>query len=447
MFVSGDKPAGTELAKPGPTDRTTHAADGRSIEGELAGLPLEHLEHEITQLASHLASGMCRWLELVGEFDRREGWGSWAGVRSCMEWVSWRCALDPRSAREHVRVARSLRELPSIRGAFSRGELSYSKVRALTRVAEPDSEEELIELARHATAAQLERMLRAFRRVSDDEARDSHERRYLHHFWDEDGSLRVNARLPAEDGAQLLRALEAARESLEVGPGGGSAEPRDASAPIETQPENGSATAADCLVALAETALAAGPTPLAGGDRYQVVLHLDARTGEGRLDDGPVLAPQTARRLGCDAALVPLAEARGQPLSVGRRTRTIPAAIRRALHARDGGCQFPGCNNRRWVDAHHIRHWAEGGETAMDNLVLLCRRHHRLLHEGGYTIEREADGGVGVRHPRGWRIPNSPPLPVGQAGALKDGDGPLLTGTGERMDLRMAVDAVVTICG
>ena len=125
---------------------------------------LEHLEHEIVELAAQIHAATCRWLELVAEFDRREGWSSW-GCKSCAHWVAWRCAISPVAAREHVRVARALAELPLIRAAFARGELSYSKVRALTRVAGIQREEELLSMARHATAAQLERILGAYGRV------------------------------------------------------------------------------------------------------------------------------------------------------------------------------------------------------------------------------------------------------------------------------------------
>ncbi len=114
---------------------------------DLADLPLERLEHELCELASHLEAGMARWLALLAEYDRRDGWWSWHGVRSVAEWIAWRCSISPRAAREHVRVARALRELPMIADAFSRGELSYSKVRPLTRVATERTEADLIELA------------------------------------------------------------------------------------------------------------------------------------------------------------------------------------------------------------------------------------------------------------------------------------------------------------
>ena len=284
-------------------------------------------------------------------------------------------------------------------------------MRVLIRVAEPDSEADLLELAEHATAAQLERMLRAFRRVTRAEAQAAHENRYLTWHWDEDGSLCLRARLPAEEGALVLAALQESHEALVrdrddsvCGPAGPPEDPRP--------------THADALRSMAETALARGPTPRAGPDRHQLTVDVDldllVRDGEGAVHvrDGPALAPETARRLGCDASVVPIVSAGGQVLSVGRRTRSIPPHIRRALEARDKGCRFPGCENRRWVDGHHIEHWAKGGETSLDNLVLLCRHHHRLLHEGGYSVERHAaDCELDFRRPDGRAIPVSPPLP------------------------------------
>jgi hypothetical protein len=337
----------------------------------LGALTLDELEAELATLASHLYAGTCRWLELVAEVDRR---GAWAedGSGSCAEWLAWRCALTPRAAREQVRVARRLPGLPLIHTAFSRGELSYAKVRALTRVATPESEAELLELARALTAAQLERTVRAYRRVSTKDARELQEAAHLSVFWNDDGSLEIHGRLAPEDGALLLRALDATRDSL-WNRARGSAEPRPAR----------QASNAEALVAVAEAALASPDGNRPAGERYQVVVHADeaalAHDGEGgcELDDGSALAAETARRLACDASVV----------RNGRKTRAIPPALRRALRARDRGCRFPGCENRRFLDAHHIHHWARGGPTTPDNLVLLCRRHHRLVHEGGYHVD------------------------------------------------------------
>ena len=405
----------------------------------LISLSLDELEDEIATLASHIYAGTCRWLELVGELDRRGSWAGW-GCGSCAEWLAWRCALTPRAAREHVRVARRLAELPLIHGAFGRGELSYAKVRALTRVADESSEEELLELARHMTASQLERAVRAYRRVTKDDANTLQAEAYVGYTWDEDGALVVRARLAPEDGALFLRALEAARDRLqdrEWSEERGSAEPR-------------TPTNADALVAMADRALGDRNTDRSGSERYQVVVHIDADGGACALDDGPALSEETARRLACDASLVEIRERDGEPLSVGRKTRTIPPAMRRALQARDRRCRFPGCDSRRFLDAHHIRHWARGGETNLDNLVLLCTRHHRFVHEAGYSAVELADGNVEFRDPWGGPIPCVPRPPPGDADLLLDRNnvleidaGRCASGDGDPMDLGLAVDALL----
>jgi Domain of unknown function (DUF222)/HNH endonuclease len=355
----------------------------------------------------------------VGELDRRSGWVD-GGVRSCAEWIAWRCALTPRAAREHVRVARSLAELPLTHASFARGELSYAKVRAVTRVATPESEEELLALARVCTASQLERCVRAYRRVSTKEAREQREAASLSVFWNPDGSLDIHGRLAPEDGALFLRAIESARDSLWRG----SAEPRPTR----------QASMAEALVAVADAAL--GGSERTGGERYQVVLHADE--GVLALEDGSAVAPETARRLACDASVV----------RDGRKSRTIPSALRRALRTRDRGCRFPGCENHRFVDAHHVHHWARGGETKLSNLVLLCRHHHRAVHEGGFRVD--ADGRF--FYPWGGEIPVVPSLPRGDPSELSTRNGRFAIdaktckpGTGERMELAAAVDWLIAI--
>jgi hypothetical protein len=169
-----------------------------------AALSMDELDAQLATWASHLTAGMCRWLELVAEADRRgvgvDGFGG-----TCAAWLAWRCALTPRAAREHLRVARRLKELPLIHEAFARGQLSYAKVRALTRVAEPETERELIELASVLTAAQLERALRAYRRVTAAEAVEPYERACVSVWWDDDGSLQIRGRLAPEDAPSSPR--------------------------------------------------------------------------------------------------------------------------------------------------------------------------------------------------------------------------------------------------
>ncbi len=410
--------------------------------GDLEGVPLARLEGEITTLAAHINAATCQFLELVGEFDRREGWAQW-GCASAAEWLSWRCGLCPRTAREHVRVAGRLRELALLRGAFARGELSFSQVRAICRVADAGSEETLVGFARNATAAQLERIVGSFRGVLARELAEvdrSHEQRYLVHHTEDDGSLVLQARLPAEDGALVLAALQAAR---------GSAEPTPAPR----------ATNADALVRMAETTLGESAATSNGGERTHLVVHVDVATlshddpdGACHVEHGPALHPETARRLACDARLTRMVEADGKPLSVGRRTRTIPPALRRALQSRDEGCRFPGCTHTRHVDAHHILHWARGGATKLDNLVTLCRRHHRLLHEGGFSLVAQAGGRLRFHRPDGREIPVVPTRRRGDHDALvhrhRHRRVPIDAGTavsgwnGDRLDLHATTDAL-----
>lgn len=361
---------------------------------------LDELGDEITTLAAHLHAAMCRWLLLVGEFDERRGWAEW-GCKSCAHWISWRCAIAPGAAREHVRVARRLRSLPLICEAFGRGELSYSKVRALTRVEDVEREEELLSFARQTTAHQLERTVRAYRGVVRGGAMRAHEDRFLQLQHDGHGGVLVRGRLSREEAAVLERALAAAREREDV--------------PAGTPPTVGERNA-DALILLADESLATTEHGTrTGGERYEVVVHVDAEAlaaggddGRATVDDGEPLAVETARRLCCDSSVVALVERGGRLIAGGRRTRTIPAALRRALRSRDGGCRFPGCANKHWVDAHHIEHWAHGGETSLRNLVQLCRHHHRLVHEGGFAVERRPDDGLVFRRPDG-RVLNAVP--------------------------------------
>ena len=228
----------------------------------VADCSLEELKDELAAHAAHMSAGMCRYLELVGECERR---GACSGWDSTAEWLAWRCGLTPRTAREHVRVARALEELPLIRTAFGCGEVSYSKVRVLTRVGRPEREDELLETAKVLTASQLERALRAYQRVMTEQAREVQEWEKLSCFWDDDGSLVVRGRLAPEDGALFLKALEAAREKLwnehEAVTERGSAEPP----PAPQRPSN-----VDALVAVAEDALADQSDAHGDGDRFQV---------------------------------------------------------------------------------------------------------------------------------------------------------------------------------
>lgn len=346
--------------------------------------------------------------------------------RSPVDWLSWHFGMGRRAAREYLQVARRLAGLPLIKEAFSRGELSFFQVAALARVATAQTERSLVEIARAATGSPLASLVRAYRRVlesADNEAANhSHARRHLHYCFDDDGFFVFSGRLDAEGGRVLQAALEAAVADLAAA-AGGSGPRSEERAPGDAR-DSWAAMRADALVAMAEAAQASGLACRNAADRQQVIVHIDAGTlagipagdggGDGssehcEIEGGPAVAPGTARRIACDAAVVTLVEdAGGQPLSVGRKTRRISPALRRALEARDHGCVFPGCGERRFVEAHHIRHWAAGGETSLGNLASACWFHHRLVHEGGYRLERRREGLVFIR-PNGVSVPAEAP--------------------------------------
>jgi len=240
-------------------------------------------------------------------------------------------------------------------------------------VATPETEERLLAVGRAGTAAHVERIVRGWRRMDRKaEAREAdrqHAGRALHVYPDEDGSVRIRGRLAPEVGALLMQALAAAREALYQ---------RRADQAPEADPPTMEQQQADALALLAESALHHGIDPGAPGERYQVVVHVDAavladpdQAGQSVLEDGLRVPAGTSQRLACDASRVVMRhDADGRLLEVGARTRTIPPALRRALHHRDRGCRFPGCGVR-FGQGHHIRHWAQGGPTTLSNLALL----------------------------------------------------------------------------
>jgi len=372
------------------------------------------LEDEITELAASITVATARLLLLIAELDRREPWGA-QGLRSCAHWLNWKCGIDLGAAREKVRVARALGELPLIRAAFTCGEISYSKVRAMTRVATADNEDYLLMIARHGTAAHVERLVRGYRRAKRLEdgavANKVHASRTLHWHWDEDGSLVLHGRLPAEMGAVVIKALQAAADEIDIPDSDEnvSAETSDIADPHANR-------RADALYRIAEQHLANTAQPVRQADRYQVVVHVDANSLAQETDNprceiehGPPLATETARRIACDASIVAVhTDDNGTILDIGRKTRSVPPAIRRALSIRDGGCRFPGCTQHRFVDAHHVHHWADGGATSLTNLVLLCRHHHRLIHEDGFEVTARDDGELLFFNPSGGLIPSVP---------------------------------------
>lgn len=404
----------------------------------LAGVDIEtlsndELEDGICGFAARLAAATCLFVLAVAEYDRRRAWETWE-CRSMAHWLSWKCAMGPVAAREHVRVGTALGELDLVRERFSTGSLSYSQVRAITRVATADTEADLVDLAQAMTAAQLEAVVSAYRRARPDVTdpdRAPVARRTLTWYTDDDGSLVGTFRLAPEDGAVLVTALSAATErrrakdSEAVGDDhdvvGGSGD--DAGDPTL---DPAGAGRADALVDLAgvylrqaEAGEAEGEEgPSAGtADRYVVNIIAERRVLAGTSEDhsdgvcqiehGPGLAPETVRRLACEAPSVNIVEDQfGHVLDVGRRTRRINRPLRRALARRDGGCQFPGCTTRT-TQAHHVEHWIDGGPTRLSNLIELCSRHHHRHHEGAFGIAPGITGGWVFTRSDGRMIPST----------------------------------------
>lgn len=309
-------------------------------------LSIDDLDRGIVSLAARINAATYELLVLVRQFDERAGWLKW-GLANCAEWLHWRCDLSMSAAREKVRVAHALKTLPAVTAAFSSGELSYSKVRSLTRVARVDNEEALLSFALRTTTSRVEERCRELRYGTT------------------------------------------------------------ASKTPELVDERWSAQQADALVTVANAYLSGnGEKAACTSGNYQVTVHVD-RSALVKDDGRSSLPIESVRRLCCDGDAVVIVENEGgEPLSVGRKTRTVPIAIKRALRARDKGCRFPGCHHMRFVDAHHIKHWSAGGETSLDNLMLLCSRHHRLAHEGGFRIERDYQNQWFFKRPDGRAVPS-----------------------------------------
>ena len=383
----------------------------------MAERSLAELARDITSGAVRLAAATAVWLRLVAEFDRREGWHG-VGIQSCAHWLAWQCGMSPGAAREHVRVARALTGLPLLSAAFAEGRLSYSKVRALTRIAEPDTEASLLDLAIEATASQTERLVRSWRRVDAPDAETITLKRQFESWWDDDGMLVVRLRMDAEQGAQFLTAVEsiAERDARRER----AAAKRAVRSPTEEDVGQGEfafareRAAARRCAAVAQLADAAQHVGRRAGDppRREVVVHADAAViaddaaaGQAYLEGGPALHPSQVRRMLCEATVITMLERGREVLGVGRRRRLATRAQRRAMLRRDGGCARPGCTETRIerLHAHHLRWWSFGGRTDLADMVLLCDVDHGLVHDHDLVMSRR-EGKLVVLTPDGRRV-------------------------------------------
>ena len=342
---------------------------------------VEELGEEIASLSAHLDAAAHRLLECIRGFDEARGWHD-QGAMSCAHWLSWRLGWDPATAREKVRVAHALGALPSIDEALRCARLSYAKVRALTRAATPDNETKLLQMALVATAAQLEQLCRGYRVVLDREMEPKAEERLVRRRLLPGGMVKLEMVLQPDEADLVLRAIERAREVSAKEAGAPRSGPQ-AGAPQTGTPQAG-------------TPQANTPQAVPPGPEVEAVR----------------VSAETLRRVACDCGLVAVGHD-GEALNIGRRARGIPPAIRRALMLRDRGCAFPGCTHTAFLHAHHVEHWLHGGETRLENLVMLCTFHHHLVHEGGWTAEAEArpeaDGSFVFTTPFGRRVAREPP--------------------------------------
>ena len=333
--------------------------------------------------------------------------------------------------REKVRVARALADLPLIDSAFSAGKISYTKVRAMTRVATSENEQFLLQVAEHGTANHVEALVRKYRYCKRlEEPRESENwKRYkeLSCYQDETGMIVIKAHLPPEEGALVIKTLEIIqaenrkkkeeveeiiKEEPEV-----KVDSNNVSAETFSQGmvrEDFLADKASALVQMAESYLNSSNLKESGnslGEKYQVFLHINAnaasmdckvnQSDHCSIDNKRFLTVEVAKRLACDASLTTVLEDdQGNVLSIGRRSRIVPRAMSHALRIRDRGCVYPSCCQKQYTDTHHIRHWAQGGETSMGNLTTLCRYHHGLLHKGEFQLQRDESGYSVIRDRR-----------------------------------------------
>jgi len=297
-------------------------------------------------------------------------------------WLVAGLGLGRSAAEEWVRVARYLQDLPHLKFAFGEGRLSWDQMRAASRFATPQTDAAVAADAPSRSVSQLER---AARHAAADSAPNRAERS-LRWWWEQGGRwLRLSGRLPDDDGALVARALERVADAAPRNP---------ATSLFDPYPIRG----ADALVEILSSRLADDTN----ADRATLVVHvgidaLVSAQGCAEVEGGPPLDADTARRLACDARVQVAADGKG----VGRTTRRVPPWLARQVRHRDKGCRFPGCERTRWVHAHHLVHWAEGGPTDLGNLVLLCSFHHRLVHEGGWRIAGHPDCALTFLRPDG----------------------------------------------
>ena len=427
---------------------------------------IDELADAIAVCAARIDAATHQLLAYIREFDLARGWAA-QGAQSCAHWLSWRIGCGLGAAMEKVRAARALGDLPRIDAALKAGELSYCKVRAMTRVATAENEDLLLEQARSSTGAQLEKVcsgLRRAQRIIGQDNKHAPPERYVRKRHTQEGMVHIEMVLHPDEAELVWQALQLCKQQLRAAgkssPSEGddgnkradlSAESESADLSAESESaglsaesgtadlsaESGTAdlsaerstpapTLADAVVALAEHRLASAEQCKArpGGERRLLMIHLreDQLQGSFRaeLHDGTPLSAETLQRCACDSGIVAVkTDENGKVLDIGRKTRTPSPALMRALRTRHRKCAWPGCTCEAYLEAHHLEHWAQGGETSLLNTTLLCWFHHHEVHEGGLRIERGKDGTMVCFDSSGRRIEPAPAPPLLEGKAME----------------------------
>ena len=384
----------------------------RLREEDLFGVQASAVGDDLQELRRHINGCEAEFTRRLHRFDQGGGYASTAAF-TAQAWLRWKCNFSPAAAAGRVAVARELADLPQATEAFADGDISYPHAAMIARTAEKlgdkmesNAEKILVDAAKELDLGRLRVVTLKLRHLMDpdsvrEEANESHERRFLYLSQTLGGVFYLNGRLDSEGGATLQTALNALS---------GPPTPDEKRTPKQRR--------ADALVELAHQKLDSATLPEVGGQKPHLAVTVSMATlakqpgsPAAELEWAQPIPAETARRLACDAAITPvfLGSESEQP-QAGQTSRSISGSQRKALVVRDKGCRFPGCDRPPdWTDAHHLQHWADGGKHVMENLVLLCRRHHRMVHEEGWQLVITPEGDIVAMTPDQFAIGSVPP--------------------------------------
>jgi hypothetical protein len=356
----------------------------------LAKCTPDELARTMGQLHGLMAAAHAELLDAVAVYDLKQDWTP-DGATSMAYWLVATFGLSNEEAADWVRVAHAIVDLPAIAATYREGRMSWAQLREVTKFANPETDAVIAEDAVRYSASYLRRIARRSRPKNTEGDNEAHRDRSFRMRWDTARDiLKLSGQLPGPEGAVVQKIVEKIASQAPPDPHTRTFEAWDA-------------RCADALVELASTKLAGE----AEADRAHVVVHVDADALKGQdayaeVIAGPALCSEAARRLACDSRWQVIVDGpNGLPIGIGRTSRKVPKWLSRELNRRDVGCRFPGCNRKRWVAAHHILHWANGGPTNIDNLITLCAYHHRLVHEGDWTVRGNPNGDVVFIRPDG----------------------------------------------